>query len=338
MIKYILVTGGLGYIGSHVCVELLNNDYQIIVIDNLSNSKLEIVDRIQMITNKSFIFINGDLLEIQSIEKIFNQYQIDLVIHLAGCKSIQESTIDPIKYYMNNVICSINLINTMKKFNCKKFLFSSSATVYGNQQSPVNELMETGRNIINPYGKTKYVIEEMLKDIYQSDQSWSIIILRYFNPIGAHHTGLIGENPNQPNNLFPYLLKVSEGHYPYVSIYGNDYDTPDGTCVRDYIHVVDLSKGHIKVIQKLQSENLFDIYNLGTGKSTSVMQLITEMEKVNNISINYQIVGRKIGDIPIIYANIDKAKEKLQYETEKSIKEMCEDGYRFVITQKLSST
>ena len=338
MIKYILVTGGLGYIGSHVCVELLNNNYPIIVIDNLSNSQLEIVDRIQMITNKSFIFVNIDLLEVKSIENIFDQYSIDVVIHLAGCKSVAESIIDPIKYYQNNVSGTINLIDTMRKFNCKKFLFSSSATVYGDQPSPVNELMETGHNIINPYGRTKYFTEEILKDIYQSDQSWSIIILRYFNPIGAHYTSLIGENPCQTNNLFPYLLKVIDGHYPYISIYGQDYDTCDGTCVRDYIHVMDLSIGHIKAIEKLKSENLFDIYNIGSGRGTSVMQLITEMEKSNHIQINYKIVNRRLGDVPIIYANTDKAKEELGYKTEKSITDMCRDGYKFIMSQKLSST
>lgn len=327
--EYILITGGLGFIGSHIVVLLLQNNYDIIVIDNLSNSNKNVINDIKKIIDKDFIFYDYDLMNINEIDRIFDIYKISSVIHLASLKSVNESIKNPLSYYNNNVTGFLNLLNTMKKYDCKKIIFSSSATVYGLIKYPVDEGTITGNKISNPYGKTKYFIEEILFDLYNSDKSFSITILRYFNPIGAHESGFIGENPkDMPNNIFPYLLKVSSGEYDKLNIFGSDYDTKDGTCIRDFIHVMDLAESHIIVL------NLFkvglNIYNVGTGKGYSVLDLITTFEKVNNIKIKYEFAEKRKGDIDIVYANVDKIYKELKWKAKYSLEDMCRHGYNFI--------
>lgn len=330
----ILVTGGAGYIGSHTCVELLNNNYEIAVIDNLSNSKIDAIENIKKITNKNFNFYEGDLRDEALLNKIFRKEKINAVIHFAGYKAVGESVAKPIKYYENNLESTIVLLKIMTKYNCKKLVFSSSATVYGKPKTlPIKE--DAPLSTTNPYGTTKLMIEQILKDVYVSDNTWSIAILRYFNPIGAHESGLIGENPNDiPNNLMPYIVKVANKELECLSIFGNDYDTIDGTGVRDYIHVVDLANGHIKAIEKINEETGIDYYNLGTGHGYSVLQLVNTFEKVNNIKINKKIVQRRPGDIDACFADPTHAKEKLNWEATKTIEQMCKDSYNFVQNQK----
>lgn len=327
----ILVTGGAGYIGSHTVVELLNNDKDVIVIDNFSNSKPEVLRKIKEITRKDFQFYEVDLLDYDSLDKIFRINEIDSVIHFAGLKAVGESVKKPLNYYENNVSGTINLLNIMKKYECKKIIFSSSATVYGeHNQVPYNEEMEI-RHATNPYGETKIIIENILKDLYNSDNEWNICLLRYFNPIGAHESGLIGENPNGiPNNLMPFILKVANKEIDHLNIFGNDYDTPDGTGVRDYIHVVDLAKAHVKSLEK----SGFNIYNLGTGNGYSVLELVNTFKEVNNIDVPYEIAPRRNGDIATCYANPTKANKELNWIAEKGIKEMCKDSWNFIINQK----
>lgn len=316
---YCLITGGLGYIGSHTIVKLIENNYTVVILDNLANSNIDVIDKIESITNVKPIFIKGDIQDRIILNKIFANYHINFVIHFAGLKSVNESVSQPLKYYNNNVYGTINLLTTMNKHNCKKLIFSSSATVYGDQQYPVNELAETGKGITNPYGQTKYQIENILKDLYTSDTNWSIIILRYFNPIGAHESGLLNENPqNVPNNLFPYIIRVAERKYDKLKIFGNDYDTIDGTCVRDYIHVSDLADGHIAALNKINDNGLY-IYNLGTGVGVGVLELIKAFEKVNGVTVPYEIVSRRIGDLPCVYADVSKAKQELGWQTKLSI-------------------
>ena len=326
----ILITGGLGFIGSHTCVELLMNNYNVIIIDNLSNSKANVFDKIKQITNKNNVyFYNGDLLNISDIFKIFSYHKIDLVIHFAGLKAVNESVKNPLIYYHSNIQMTINLLNVMNKFNCKRIIFSSSATVYGNNISPLKENMQTGNDITSPYGKTKHFIENILSDLFISDKQWSIVLLRYFNPIGAHHSGLIGENPNDvPNNLMPYILNVTLGKQQELKIYGNDYNTIDGTCIRDFIHVVDLANGHISSIKKLNEPGVH-IYNLGTGIGISVLQLVKTFMTTNNININYNFTERRAGDIPICFANVDKAKNELGWSVKKSVSDACMDAFKF---------
>lgn len=330
----ILVTGGTGYIGSHTCVELLEEGYDIIVIDNLSNSKIEVIDKIKKITNKEFKFYEGDCCDTTLLTKIFKENNIDAVIHFAGFKAVGESVLNPLKYYRNNLDSTLTLLEVMNEFNCKKIVFSSSATVYGKPKSlPIKE--DFPLSTTNPYGSTKLMIENILRDLYKSDNEWSIAILRYFNPIGAHKSGLIGENPNDvPNNLMPYIVKVATKELEVLNIFGNDYDTKDGTGVRDYIHVVDLAKGHIKAIEKVLKNNIVDAYNLGTGNGYSVLELVNTFKKINNIDVNYKIVDRRPGDIDACFADPSYAKEKLGWEAKLGIEEMCKDSYNYVIKFK----
>lgn len=323
---YVLVTGGLGYIGSHTVIELIENGYtNIIIVDNLSNCSLDILNHIETLTNIRPIFIECDLrTDVFRLETIFSLHSILFVIHFAALKSVEESILFPMLYYQNNVIGTMNLIHVMQKFHCYNLIFSSSATVYGTVNSfPVKEDNITGQNITNPYGKTKYMIEEILKDISKADDHWSIIILRYFNPIGHRHS-LLKENPSQkPNNLFPILRLVSENKIKKLQIYGNNHETKDGTCERDFIHVTDVAKGHIVALTKLKKSGLF-IYNLGRGCSISVMELLKKTEQVNHISIPFEIVGKRNGDIPIIFANVTKAEKELKWKAMKTLDDMCQ--------------
>lgn len=332
----VLVTGGAGYIGSHTCIELLNEGFEIIVIDNFSNSKSSSLDEIKKITGKDFKFYEMDYLDTISLNKVFEENQIDAVINFAGFKAVGESVKKPIEYYINNVSGALNLLDVMKKHNVKKFVFSSSATVYGNpERIPITEDCKVG-GTTNPYGTTKLFIERILSDLYNSDDTWDIVILRYFNPVGAHESGLIGEDPKGiPNNLMPYIAKVATKELKELSVFGNDYDTKDGTGVRDYIHVVDLAKGHVLALNKLEKEKkgLF-IYNLGTGAGYSVLDLISAYEKANNVKVPYKIAPRRDGDIATCYSDPTKAKNELGFVVTKTIENMCRDSYKFVTKNK----
>ena len=328
----ILVTGGAGYIGSHTCVELLNEGFEVVVIDNFSNSKSSSLDAIKKITGKDFKFYEIDYLDKDALNKVFEENKIDAVINFAGFKAAGESVQKPIEYYTNNISGALNLLDVMRKHNVKKFVFSSSATVYGNPEKiPLTEDCKIG-GTTNPYGTSKLFIEQILKDIYVSDNSWDIIILRYFNPVGAHESGLIGEDPKGiPNNLMPYIAKVATKELKELSVFGNDYNTPDGTGVRDYIHVVDLAKGHVLALNKLEKEGkgLF-IYNLGTGTGYSVLDLVHAYEKANNVKVPYKIAPRRDGDIATCYSDPTKAKNELGFVATKTIEDMCHDSYKFV--------
>lgn len=328
----ILVTGGAGYIGSHTCVELLNEGFEVVVIDNFSNSKSSSLDAIKKITGKDFKFYEIDYLDKDALNKVFEENKIDAVINFAGFKAVGESVQKPIEYYTNNISGALNLLDVMRKHNVKNFVFSSSATVYGNPEKiPLTEDCKIG-GTTNPYGTSKLFIEQILKDIYASDNSWDIIILRYFNPVGAHESGLIGEDPKGiPNNLMPYIAKVATKELKELSVFGNDYNTPDGTGVRDYIHVVDLAKGHVLALNKLEKEGkgLF-IYNLGTGIGYSVLDLVHAYEKANNVKVPYKIAPRRDGDIATCYSDPTKAKNELGFVATKTIEDMCHDSYKFV--------
>lgn len=325
----ILVTGGAGFIGSHTCVELLNSGYEVVVIDNFSNSSIESVLRVERITNKKIKLYECDIRDKNSLSTVFKENAIDTVIHFAGLKSVGESCVNPLEYYENNVCGSVVLLETMKNFNVKRFVFSSSATVYGKNAVPYNESMKTG-DVSNPYGRTKYMIEEILKDLFDSDNDWKIILLRYFNPIGAHESGLIGEDPSGiPNNLMPYISRVAVGKLPKLTVFGGDYETPDGTCIRDYIHVVDLARGHIKAIEKLSSINDVQAYNLGTGRGYSVLELINAFEKTTGEKINYSIGSRRLGDLKEVYADTSKAEKELGWIAKYDVNKMCEDTWRW---------
>lgn len=325
----ILVTGGCGFIGSHTCCELLDNNYEVVVIDNLSNSKEDVIDKIKKITNKNLKFYKGDLCDKELVDKIFKNENIDAVIHFAGLKAVGESVKKPLLYYRNNIDSTLTLLEVMNKYNCKKLVFSSSATVYGNPKTlPIKEDFDL--KTTNPYGSTKLYIEGILKDLYNSDNEWSIAVLRYFNPIGAHKSYLIGENPNDiPNNLMPYIVKVATKKLEQLSIFGNDYNTVDGTGVRDYIHVVDLAIGHIKAIELINKEKGIDFYNLGTGHGYSVLEIVKTFEKVNNIKLNYKITDRRPGDIDACYADCSYAVKKLNFKATKTIEEMVKDSYEY---------
>lgn len=327
----ILVTGGAGFIGSHTCVELLNAGYEIAVIDNFSNSKPESLKRIKQITGKDFKFYENDLLNREAVEKIFAENKIDAVIHFAGFKAVGESVAKPIEYYHNNIGSTLVLCDVMKKYGCKKIVFSSSATVYGNPASvPINE--DFPLSTTNPYGSTKLMIEQILRDLYVSDNEWSVALLRYFNPIGAHESGLIGENPNGiPNNLVPYIALVALGKLDHLNVFGGDYDTKDGTGVRDYIHVVDLSIGHLKALEKVMSTTGVDAYNLGTGNGYSVLEIVKAYEKACGRPVKYEIVDRRPGDIPECFANPEKSKRELGWEAKRGIEEMCASSWNFTI-------
>ena len=327
----ILVTGGLGFIGSHTCVELLEEGHSVVVVDNLNNSKKEVFDKIKEITNSDNIKLYiEDVRNLEKMDKIFDENQIDLVIHFAGYKAVGESVREPIMYYENNLGSTLTLVQSMKKHNVKKIIFSSTATVYGvPESSPISETFPVG-NTTNPYATTKYMIERILTDLYNSDNEWSIALLRYFNPIGAHKSGLIGENPNGiPNNLMPYILKVASGELPKLNVFGNDYKTHDGTGVRDYIHVVDLAKGHVKASEKIATETGVKIYNLGTGIGYSVLDIVNNFNRVNNLNIPYEITDRRPGDIDEMFSNPSKAKAELGWEAKLGIEEMCRDSWNF---------
>lgn len=327
----ILVTGGNGYIGSHTCVELLNNGYEVVILDNFSNSKRENLSKIKQITGKDFTFYEGNMIDESILDKIFTENKIDAVIDFAAYKAVGESVEKPVEYYTNNVSTVLVLLGAMKKYNVKKLVFSSSATVYGDPEVlPITEDCKTG-NTTNPYGTSKLFVEQILKDLYKSDNTFDIAILRYFNPIGAHSSGLIGEEPNGiPANLLPYVSKVASGKLECLSVFGNDYNTKDGTGVRDYIHVVDLAIGHIKALEKLNKEGkgLF-IYNLATGTGYSVLDIINTFEKVNNVKVNYKIVNRRPGDIAACYSDPTKAKAELGFVATKTLEDMCRDLWNY---------
>ena len=325
----ILVTGGTGYIGSHTAIELLKNGEEIVVVDNLSNSKIEMVDKIKKLSGKDFKFYEVDLLDKEKLEKVFQENDIKEVIHFAGLKAVGESCEKPIEYYHNNITGTLILVDLMRKYNCKKIVFSSSATVYGDPATvPIKE--DFPLSTTNPYGTTKLMIERILTDIYKSDNEWTVILLRYFNPIGAHESGEIGEDPNGiPNNLMPYINYVASGKLDHLNVFGDDYDTPDGTGVREYIHVVDLALGHIKAIEKAREIKGIEIYNLGTGKGYSVLDIVKAFEKANNIKIKYEIVARRPGDIATCYADPSKAKRELNWEATKDLEQMCKDSWRY---------
>lgn len=326
----ILVTGGAGYIGSHTVVELLHSGYEIIVIDNFYNSSKTALDRVKAITNKTFKFYEGDILDREILNRIFSENKIDAVIHFAGLKAVGESSVIPLKYYENNVTGTITLCQVMAEHNCKKLVFSSSATVYGgNNISPLNEEMPVGATT-NPYGTSKYMIELILSDLQRSDNDFGICLLRYFNPIGAHESGLIGEDPNGiPNNLMPRITQTAVGKFPYLTIFGTDYDTHDGTGVRDYIHVVDLAKGHIKAVEKLQNTSGLFTYNLGTGTGYSVYDLVKAFEKASGLKIPCKVEKRRAGDIATCYSDPSKAEKELNWKAEKTLDDMCADSYRW---------
>ena len=325
----ILVTGGAGYIGSHTCLELLNSGYDIVVIDNFSNSKPEALKRLSELTKKDFRFYQADLLDKTTLEKVFSENKIDAVIHFAGLKAVGESIEIPLHYYHNNITGTLILCQTMGKYGVKKMIFSSSANVYGvPKHVPITE--DSPLAPINPYGRTKWIIEEILRDLYVSDNSWSIALLRYFNPIGAHESGRIGEDPSDiPNNLMPYINQVAIGKRDKLNVFGNDYDTHDGTGVRDYIHVVDLAKGHLKALEMVISTTGIDAFNLGTGVGYSVLDLIKNFENSTSKKIPYNLTDRRLGDIDQCYADINKANNKLGWEATKNLEDMCQDSWRW---------
>ena len=329
----ILLTGGLGFIGSHVACILGNyKEYKIIIVDNLDNSKRETFNNILSIVKYSdnLTFIEGDILHKDVLESIFTKYEIDSVIHFASLKAVGESIENPLLYYNKNINGLLNILEVMKNNGTKRLIFSSSATVYGNENElPIKETDKVGINISNPYGKTKYFQEEILKDFIKVNEDFEIIILRYFNPVGAHSSGKIGEDPNDtPNNLFPYILRVSIGEYERLNIYGDNYDTIDGSGVRDYIHVMDLSEGHVKALEKIKKG--LNIYNLGTGKGISVLEMVKTFEEVNKCKIPYKIMERRNGDIGEIFADVSKANDELGWKANKTLKDICKDGYNFI--------
>ena len=328
----ILVTGGAGYIGSHTCVELINAGYDVVVVDNLSNSCEESIKRVEKITGKNIKFYENDILDREALDRIFTEEDIEAVIHFAGYKAVGESVAKPLEYYYNNVTGTLVLCDVMKKHNVKNIVFSSSATVYGVPKSvPMDETFEIGAT--NPYGRTKSMLEEIFKDLYVSDNEWNIVLLRYFNPIGAHESGLIGEDPNGiPNNLVPYILQVAVGKLESLGVFGDDYDTPDGTGVRDYIHVVDLAIGHVLALKKIDNmtkEDEAKVYNLGTGRGYSVLEVLHNMEKAVGHEIAYTIKERRPGDIATCYADTKKAKDELGFEATRGIEQMCKDSWNW---------
>ncbi|OJE34560.1 UDP-glucose 4-epimerase GalE [Bacillus tropicus] len=330
----ILITGGAGYIGSHTCIELLNNNYKIIVVDNLSNSSIESLNRVKEITGKQFEFYKEDVLNREKMNEVFLENNIEAVIHFAGFKAVGESTTIPLIYYYNNIISTIVLCDVMQKHNVKNFIFSSSATVYGiPKTSPITE--EFPLSVTNPYGQTKLMIEQIMRDVAKADVEWSIALLRYFNPFGAHQSGRIGEDPNGiPNNLMPYVTQVAVGKLKELNIFGNDYPTKDGTGVRDYIHVVDLAKGHVKALEKVLKTKGIEAYNLGTGKGYSVLEMVKAFEKVSGKKIPYKVIGRRPGDVAICFADVSKAKRELGWEAEYGLEEMCVDSWRWQVNNK----
>lgn len=332
----ILLPGGAGFIGSHTAVELLKEGKEIVIIDDFSNSTPKSIEAIKKITGKDFKFYEMDYADREKLEKVFEENKIDAVMNFAGFKAVGESVQKPIEYYTNNISGALVVLDVMRKYGCKKFIFSSSATVYGDPEViPITENSKVG-GTTNPYGTTKLFIEQILKDIYKSDNTWDICILRYFNPVGAHESGLIGEEPKGiPNNLMPYIARVAAGVLPELSVFGNDYDTHDGTGVRDYIHVVDLAKGHVKALEKLDKENegLY-IYNLGTGTGYSVLDMVKAFEETTGKEVKYKIAPRRPGDIATCYADPAKARRELNWSTEKTLEDMCKDSWNYIEKNK----
>lgn len=328
----ILVTGGTGYIGSHTVIELIKAGHKVDIIDNLVNSKTTVLDQIATITGQRPDFYELDLCDYPKLEQLFAEHQYDLVIHFAGLKAVGESVAEPLKYYDNNIAGTINLLKCMQKYGVNKIIFSSSATVYGEPDQPkLNENCPVGRDLLNPYGKTKYMIEEILQDVAAANPQLSVVILRYFNPIGNHDSGLIGEDPNGiPNNLMPVIMKVAKGEIPELKIYGDDYPTVDGSGVRDYIHVVDLAKGHLAVVAKTLVDNGVHIYNLGTGKGTSVLEMVSAFEKASGQKLPYQITERRPGDAAEVFADPTKAKQELNWQTELTVDDAMRDTLKFL--------
>lgn len=326
----ILVTGGAGYIGSHTCVELQNSGYDVVVVDNLINSSEKSLKRVEKITGKPVKFYKADILDREALNEIFENEDIESVINFAGLKAVGESVAKPWEYYHNNISGALILLDVMRKHNVKNFVFSSSATVYGNPAFiPITEECPKGE-ITNPYGQTKGMLEQILTDMYKADNEWNIILLRYFNPIGAHQSGTIGENPNGiPNNLMPYITQVAVGKLKELGVFGNDYDTHDGTGVRDYIHVVDLAEGHVKAIEKIKENPGLKVYNLGTGVGYSVLDIVKNFEEASGVKIPYVIKPRRAGDIATCYSDASLAKKELGWEAKRGIKEMCEDSWRW---------
>ncbi|MDX2504718.1 MAG: UDP-glucose 4-epimerase GalE [Gammaproteobacteria bacterium] len=325
----ILITGGAGYIGSHTCVELLNNGYDVVVVDNLCNSNKESLNRVNSITGKKVVFYQQDILDETGLAKIFSEHAIDAVIHFAGLKAVGESVEKPLEYYQNNLTGTLVLFKVMRDFKVKSFVFSSSATVYGDPHTvPIQE--DFPLSATNPYGRSKLIIEEISRDLFLADDTWNIALLRYFNPVGAHKSGLIGEDPNGiPNNLIPYIAQVAIGKRDKLSVFGGDYDTPDGTGVRDYIHVVDLARGHIKALEKLTSKPGLVTYNLGTGQGYSVLEMLRAMEQASGSDIPYQIVDRRAGDIATCFADPSFAEQEIGWKAERGLNEMAEDTWRW---------
>ena len=330
----ILVVGGTGYIGSHTCVDLLNNNFEIVVVDNFFNSKPEVIDKIKKITGKDFKFYEVDACNKEALEEVFKTEQIDGAILFAGYKAVGESVEKPLMYYHNNLLSAINLCELLDKYNCRKIVFSSSATVYGSpERLPLTE--DCRLSTTNPYGTTKLMIEKILEDIYKANNDWGICILRYFNPVGAHESGLIGEDPNGiPNNLMPYIVKVANKELPELGVFGNDYDTKDGTGVRDYIHVCDLAHGHLLALNKLEKENGLNYYNLGTGHGYSVLEMVEAFKKVNNVDVPYTIKPRREGDIAECYADATKALNELGFKTQYTLEDMCSSAWNYVVKSK----
>jgi UDP-glucose 4-epimerase len=326
----VLVTGGAGYIGSHTCLELLNQGMDVVVIDNLSNSSAESLKRVEALTGKKVSFYEGDVRDRGKLEKIFTDHRIDCMIHFAGLKAVGESVAMPVEYYTNNLDCTLVLCDEARRHGVKKIIFSSSATVYsGDNEMPLRETSKTG-NCTNPYGWTKYMGEQILRDISKADTEWSVVLLRYFNPIGAHESGMIGEDPNGiPNNLMPYISQTAIGRRECLSVFGNDYDTPDGTGVRDYIHVVDLAKGHVAAISYLEQHKGCEVFNLGTGKGCSVLDMVKAFEKANGVKIPYKITERRPGDLDTCYSDPEKSNRILGWKAEKTLEDMCRDSWRW---------
>lgn len=330
----VLVTGGAGFIGSHTCVELLGTGHEVIIVDNLSNSKAEAVDKIRQITGKGLQFYQMDILDRCGLQGVFDHNPVDAVIHFAGYKAVGESVEKPLEYYWNNITGTLTLLDVMKAAGCRKIVFSSSATVYG-MDNPVPFREEYPTSATNPYGYTKVMIEQILKDLCRSDPSWSAVILRYFNPIGAHESGLIGESPNGiPNNLLPYMAQVACGVLPELKVYGDDYDTPDGTGVRDYIHVVDLAKGHLAALDYVAEHTGAEPVNLGTGRGTSVLEIVKAFEIASGVHIPYRITARRAGDIASAYADTAKAERLFNWKAQKGIEEMCRDSWNFILKSR----
>lgn len=326
----VLITGGAGYIGSHTTIEVLNAGYEVVIVDNLSNSSEIVLERVEEITGKKVKFYKLDLLDEENVEKVFKENKIEAAIHFAGLKAVGESVEKPLEYYHNNLTSTLVLLKLMKKYDVKNFVFSSSATVYGDSKEVPFKESSPLQHATNPYGNTKAIIEDILRDLYKSDNTWNIAILRYFNPIGAHESGKIGENPKGiPNNLMPYITKVAVGKLEKLRIFGDDYDTPDGTGVRDYIHVVDLAKGHVKALDKLNTNSGLVTYNLGTGNGVSVLDMVKAFSKACGKEIPYEIVARRPGDIATCYADATKANEELGWKAEKNLDDMCADSWNW---------